>query len=65
MQCAVFCSVVSVQRTVLSMSISKYFLPRTPRDSLDDENERVLTAGKAAAAVVIADSSDGSGRKRK
>ena len=43
----------------------KVFLPRTLKDSVDDENERALTAGKIVTAVMIADSSDGSGRKRR
>ena len=64
-QRAVFCSAVSVWRTVFSMSITKYFLLRTTKDSVDDENERALTARKVTTAVMIADSSDGSGRKRR
>ena len=46
---------------MFSMSITKYFLLRIPKDSVDGENERSLSAEKAAAAVVIVDSSDGSG----
>ena len=65
MQRAVFCSAVAVQRTVFRMSIRKYFLLKTPKDSVDDKNERTLTAGKVATAVVIADSRDGSGKKRR
>ena len=50
---------------MFSMSITKYFLLRTTKDSVDDENERALTARKVTTAVMIADSSDGSGRKRR
>ena len=61
MQCAVFFSALSVQKTVFSISIMKYFLPWNMRDCVVDENEKVLTAGKAVAAVVIVDSSDSNG----
>ena len=64
MQRAVFCSAVAVQRTVFRMSIRKYFLLKTPKDSVDDKNKRALTAEKVTA-VMIADSSNGSGRKRR
>ena len=50
---------------MFSMSITKYFLPRSLKDSVDDENERALTAAKVVTAVMIAGSSDGSGRKRR
>ena len=43
----------------------KYFLPWNMRDFVVDENEKVLTAGKAVAAVVIVDSSNSNGEKRK
>ena len=62
-QRAVFCSAVSVWRTVFSMSITNYLLPRSLKDSVDGENERALTAGKFVTPVMIADSNDGSGRK--
>ena len=64
MQRVVFCSAVAVQRTVFRMSIKKYFLLKTPKDSVDDKNKRTLTAEKVTA-VVIADSSDCSGQKRR